>query len=174
MKLPKELPELQAPFFVLAAPAWMQWPMMALVLLVPLAGYLWLYAQYRTVGLEVYHYVIAVILLGVHSASFGPNFFRKWARLAVDEKGIYFGDVQYRFTLVPWNAVGEVIIVQLSGGRKGVLIELKVTNEVWRQIYPLQVMYGLPRVKKYPIQNTGHKAEYIQENIERIRPLSND
>jgi hypothetical protein len=172
MKLPHNLPALEEPYYALAAPAWMQWTMMAMVLLIPPVGFVWLYDQYRSAGLETYHYLLALILLGVTSALFGSNFFRKWARFVVDINGIYFGDARYRFSFVPWSDVGEVSVEHLSGGRKGVLIELKVPDEVWRQIYPLHVMYGIPRVKKFPIQNMGQKAEKIQENIERIRRLA--
>jgi len=174
MKLPKELSELEDPYYVLSAPAWMQWPMMAAVLLAPPVGFLWLYDQYRSQGLEIYQYFIAVILLVVISGLFGPNFFGKWARFAADKKGIYFGDVRYKFTFVPWSEVGEVSVEHLSGGRKGVLIELKVSDEVWSRIYPQHVMYGISGVKKFPIQDTGHKAEKIQESIERIRRYAFD
>lgn len=174
MKLPKELLKIEEPYYVLSAPAWMQWPMMALVLLAPPAGFIWLYDQYRSQGLEIFHFIIAVILLGAISALFGPNFFRKWARFAVDKKGIHFGDVRYRFTFVPWSEVGEVTVEYLSGGRKGVLIELNVPDEVWRQIYPLHVMYEMPGVKKFPIQNMGQGAEKVKESIERVRRYAND
>jgi hypothetical protein len=172
MKLPKELETLTEPYYALAAPAWMQWSMMAMVLIVPPVGFIWLYSHYFSDGLEVYHYFMAVILLGVMSGAFGQNFFRKWVRFAVDHKGGYFGNAKYEFTFVPWSEVGEVSIEHLSGGRKGVLIELKVSDEVWSRIYPLHVMHGISGVKKFPIRDTGRKAEKIQDSIEQIRHIA--
>jgi len=59
MQLPQELPEFEEP---LAAPDWMQWPMMATVPLAPSTGFFWLYTQYQADGLEVSQYVSLVIL----------------------------------------------------------------------------------------------------------------
>lgn len=173
MKLPETLPRLEEPYYVLSPPALAQWLMAAMVVFAPPAWFVWLYTLYRSGSIEVPHYLVAVVLLGTMLAGLSsPNLFRRWVFFAADRKGIYIGNMRWEYIFVPWSEVGESSVGTASS--KPVLLELKVSDEVWRRIvppHPLRVA-GISGDKKFAVGNQMRNVEKVREDIERIRRIA--
>lgn len=137
MRLPDSLPPLAEPSFVLANPPVVQYAVLALALLLPLAVWGWLFALREAWSLDAGRIALALAMAGLFAAGARPRHWRAWVIFAADRKGIYLGTRRHDFIHVPWRDVGASSIgVAGRGGnrQRTVILQIRVAPADWQRL----------------------------------------
>jgi hypothetical protein len=106
MKLPKTLPPLEEPSFVLANPVAVQVGVLLAILAGAFAAIAWVGTVWLAGGAGVWHSVVVVISLAGLSAVAYPRNWHRWVIFAADARGVYLARFQGDYLHVPWGDVG--------------------------------------------------------------------
>lgn len=135
LKLPKNLPPLDAPNFVLANPEWMQLGVLVgFLLLAPFAVLVWVGGLILVGEAASAHYAAAALMLLVLAAGLYPPNWRRWVTFAADRRGIYLPSYRGAFHFVPWRDVGSsrIDIAGIGSNRqRTVILMLRVDEDTW-------------------------------------------
>jgi len=177
LKLPKTLPPLDTPNFILANPVWMQLGLMtAGCLIAPLAVLAWVGSEMLTGQAGPAHYASAGVAALVLAAGLYPRNWRRWVIFAADRKGVYLGTWKGVFHHVPWSNVGpaRIDVAGISSNRqRTVILPLKVDDAVWAAL-----LGGRKRRVNAPADaqgfrlfGIGNAAQSVDDNLRRIEAL---
>ena len=177
LKLPKTLPPLGEPHFILANPVWRQIGVLVVFsLLLPLAGLMWIGALAIDSRAESGHWALAGIAVLALSASLLPRNWRRWVNFAADCSGIYIGDWRGQYHFVPWSNVGraESGIAGVGSNRQNtVILWLKIDDDRWAEL-----LGGRKRRVNAPADaqgfrpfGIGNASRSVEETLRRIESL---
>lgn len=178
MKLPRTLPDLQSPAFVLAPPAVLQYGLLLLGTALPLGVLAWLVQVHLTSGLSSSHLAAAALMAVVLALTLRPRHWRAWVVFAADSQGVYLSTFRAGFVHVPWRDVGESAIGVAGIGsnrQQTVILQLRVDDAAWAQL----VGGRLRRVgmatdaqgfRAFGIGNAWRDVEATRARIEQLRP----
>lgn len=178
MKLPRALPALRSPAFVLAPPTFLQYGLLWLATLLPLGVLAWLVQVHVAGGLSSSHLAAGTLMAMVLSLTLQPRHWRAWVVFAADARGIYLSTFRAGFVHVPWRDVGEAEIGVAGVGsnrQRTVILKLRVDDAAWAQL----VGGRLRRVgmasdaqgfRAFGIGTAWRDVEETRRQIERLRP----
>lgn len=177
MRLPRSLPPLAEPSFVLAHPSWLQHGVLLLCAVLPLAGLVWLVHVHLTDGLTGSHYAAGAIMALVFSAVFHPRNRAAWVTFAADPRGIYLGTLRAGFVHVPWCDVGNTSIGMAGIGsnrQRTVILQLRVDEAAWAHLVGGRRRRAYAQTDEagyriYGIGSAGRDVEATQRQIESVR-----
>ena len=181
MKLPKELPPLETPHFILANPEWLQWMVVLLLLLLaPLAVLIWVGTLVLAGQAESAHYAAAGIMTLVFAAGCHPRNWRRWVSFAADRRGIYLGTFSGPFVHVPWRDVGpsDIGIAGIGSNRqRTVILPLRADEAIWPAILGgrkrrVNAPADAQGFRPFGIGNAARNVDETQAQIEAIRRVS--
>ena len=110
LKLPKTLPSLESPHFILATPEWLQLSVLLLMGSSSLTALLWVGSLMLDGRAESAHYAVLAIMALVGAGALYPRNWRRWVNFAADRRGIYLSTFSGLFVHVPWPDVGPSTI----------------------------------------------------------------
>jgi len=180
MKLPRALPPLQSPSFVLATPPLLQYGVLLLGALAPLVTLVWLVQVQLTTGLTGSHYAAGAVMALVFAAAAYSRNWQAWVAFAADPRGVYLHTFRGGFVHVPWTDVGDSAIGTAGIGsnrQRTVILRLRVDETAWAHL----VGGRLRRVgtatdaagyRAFGIGNACRDVEETRRQIERLRPLA--
>lgn len=180
MKLPRSLPELKPPAYVLAPPSALQYGLLVLGTLLPLGVLAWIAQVHFSDGLSSSHLAAAGLMALVLALTLRPRHWRAWVVFAADSRGVYLSTLRAGFVHVPWRDVGASAIGVAGIGsnrQRTVILQLRVDDAAWAQL----VGGRLRRVgmatdaqgfRAFGIGNAWRDAEATRAQIERLRPTA--
>lgn len=177
MKLPRTLPDLQPPAYVLAPPPVLQYGLLALGALLPLGVLVWLAQVHVADGLSSSHLAAAALMALVLMFTLRPRHWQAWVMFAADANGVYLSTLRAGFVHVPWRDVGASAIGVAGIGsnrQRTVILQLRVDDAAWAQL----VGGRLRRVgmatdaqgfRAFGIGNAWRDVEDTRRQIEHLR-----
>lgn len=180
MILPRTLPALQQPAFVLAPPAALQYGLLLLGTVLPLGVLMWLVRVHLTGGLGDAHWAAGALMVLLLSLTLQPRYWPAWVVFAADAQGIYLSTFRAGFVHVPWRDVGvsAIGIAGIGSNRqRTVILQLRVDDAAWAQL----VGGRLRRVgmatdaqgfRAFGIGSAWRDVEATRQQIERLRPAA--
>lgn len=181
LKLPKKLPQLAEPSFILATPEWLQLSAVLLFLLVaPLLGLFWLLAAMLAGAAAAAHYAAAGILVLLLGGGLYPRNWRRWVAFAADRQGIYLPSFDGNFHHVPWRHVGAstVDVAGIGSNRqRTVILPLKVDDVTWSALLGgrkrrVNAPADAQGFRPFGIGRAGRDVDDTRRRIEQLRAAS--
>lgn len=137
MKLPRALPALQPPAFVLAPPPFLQYGLLLLGTVLPFGVLVWIVRVQLADALSSSHLAAAVLMVLVLALTLQPRHWRAWVVFAADSRGVYLSTFRAGFVHVPWRDVGESAIGVAGIGsnrQRTVILPLRVSDADWASL----------------------------------------
>lgn len=177
LKLPKNLPPLEPPDFILASPEWQQLGLLSGFLLAPLAVLSWVGGLMLEGAAASAHYAAAAVMLLVLAAGCHPRNWRRWVTFAADRRGIYLPSYRGVFHFVPWRDVGtsRIDIAGIGSNRqRTVILMLKVDDDTWAALLGgrkrrVNAPADEQGFRPFGIGNAGQDVNATQSRIEALR-----
>ena len=178
LKLPKKLPPLSEPSFILANPEWMQLlVMIVFCLLAPLASLIWVGGAVLEGQAGSGHYAAAGVMALLLAAGLYPRNWQRWVIFAADPKGVYLASFDGRFHHVAWANVGAstIALAGVSSNRqRTVILRLKVDEETWAALLGgrkrrVNAPADAEGFRPFGIGNAARPVEETRAQIEALR-----
>ena len=179
LKLPKTLPSLESPHFILATPEWLQLSVLFLMGSSSLTALLWVGSLLLDGRAESAHYAVLAIMALVGVGALYPRNWRRWVNFAADRRGIYLSTFSGLFVHVPWPDVGPstIGIAGIGSNRqRTVILPLRADDEVWTAILGgrkrrVNAQADADGFRPFGIGNATRRVEDTQQRIETIRQI---
>ena len=180
LKLPKKLPPLEEPHFVLAYPEWLQLSLVIVFLVaLPFGTLLWVGALLLAGESGSAHHALAALMVLLLAGGLYPRNWRRWVSFAADRRGVYLASFGGDFHHVPWSGVGpsSIDIAGIGSNRqRTVILPLKVDETTWAAL-----LGGRKRRVNAPpdargfhpfgIGNAARDVEHTRRQIEALRKI---
>lgn len=177
MKLPRSLPALTEPSFVLVRSQAVQVGFLLFCTLLPVAVAAWLVHVQLTSGLSGSHYALGGVMALLLSLVLVRRNREAWVVFAADPRGVYLATLRGGFVHVGWADVGEASIGIAGIGsnrQRTVILQLRVGDPAWghlvggrrRRAYAKADDAGF---RVFGIGNAGRDVEDTLRQIARVR-----
>lgn len=176
LKLPETLPRLDEPNFILANPEWMQIGVVLSLLLVPLAGLIWLGSEFLAGSAGSAHAAAAGVMALLLAAGVYPRNWRRWVIFAADRRGVYLATCKGVFHHVPWRDVGpaRIDVAGIGSNRqRTVILLLKVDDDTWAALLGgrKRRVNAPPDARGFRPFGIGNAAQSVEDSLRQIEAL---
>lgn len=177
MKPPRTLPPLEEPSFRLANPAAVQYAVLGIALLAPVAAWVWVFGEWQRGTADVWHGLVALIMAGMFAGAAWPENWRSWVVFAADPRGVYLANIRREYVFVPWADVGPISVGVAGRGsnrQRTVILMLRMDAPTFERLLG---KYQKRAVRDgdadgfvpYGIGNAMRNVEETRHRIESIR-----
>lgn len=177
MQLPQSLPRLEEPAFTLANPPLVQYAVLGLALVAPLAAWFWIFGEWQRGTADASHYAVGLLMAGVFAGGAWPENWRAWVVFAADRRGVYLGNIRRRYLFVPWGDVGPSSIGVAGRGsnrQRTVILPLRLSGAQFEALLGRYQPKAQRRADEhgfvpYGIGNALRDVEDTRNRIEAVR-----